>query len=638
MSASINLFVFLVLSLTALRPACAAINPEPPPLDLGAIPDRKPAPEFPFERFAQMRQLRQLQFSADDRLVYFLTNDGRVNNVFALDPETRELRQVTRFDDAVTLFRVDHGGRFLIVVKDYQGDEHYELYRFDLASGETLQLTDAGPDDTTMLCGISPDDSRAYFAQTRDHRKEAGIWEVDSGGGTPRLLVPPDGHTFECDEVSPDGRFLVYGELIGFDTRHLNLLDLSTRKTRTIMAVPGINNLDGSFSGDDVYFRSALGSDGFRLWRYRIDGGRPAPVTLPFHNDLESLSMYTGGRVAVVRYRDGLSGRTAVFLDGFDTPRRFDLPAESITGAVFSHDDPCTGILSTETATTPRRYYFVRSGQPRLVYDTNRSGIDETQLAEARSLLLPSFDGLKIPVHFFIPNGTSARRPRPAILLIHGGPEDHVDPLYDGDIQFLANRGFIVVTPNVRGSTGFGAHFAALDDGDWGGAHIRDIVAVADAVRTLDFVDDDNLFIAGESFGGFSVMSLLTRYPRTFRAAADFFGFTELATLVASWPRFMQRNQASALGFDPRIDGRRNRARSPIYHVDRIRIPVQIHQGANDARVPRTQSDWLVERLRGLDREVEYFVYPDEGHGFTRLANEALAYERLVDFFRRNTR
>jgi dipeptidyl aminopeptidase/acylaminoacyl peptidase len=605
-------------------------------VDLGDISQRRPPPEFPFERFAQMRELAQLQFSADNRSVYFVDNDGRVNNVFELELASRSTRQVTHFDEPVAAFMVDHGGRFLIIVKDVQGNENNDLYRFDLHSGEVLRLTDAGRGDTSMLCGISPDDKLVYYAQTREHRREAAIWEIDSDGGVARQRLPGDGRTFECDEVSPDGRYLLYAELIGFDTRHLGLLDLATGETRTISAAPGINNLDGSFAGNQVYFRSALGADGFRLWRYRIGDDQPTPVSLPFRNDLESLSMYAEGRVAVIRYRDELSGRSAIFVDGFGTPASFGLPPQSISGAVFSHNDPHTGIVFTETATTPRRYYHVGDGEPALLYDANRSGIRSDQLAEVRSLLIPSFDGLEIPVHLFIPNGTSKQHPRPVIFLIHGGPEDHVDPLYLSNVQFLANRGFIVVVPNVRGSTGFGRHYAALDDGDWGGAHVRDIVAVADAVRTLDFVDNGNLFLAGASFGGFSVMSLITQYPDTFRAAVDFFGFTELATFVNSWPLYLQRHQASALGFDPRIDRQRNRASSPIYHVDRIRIPLQIHQGANDSRVPREQSDWLVQRLRQLGRDVEYFVYADEGHGFTRLANERAAYQRLVAFCRRN--
>ena len=607
-------------------------------VDLGDIPQRPVPPEFSFERFARTRELRQLQFAADRQSVYFVDNDGQVDNVFVMALDSGAIHQVTHLAEPVSEFMVDHGGRFLILVQDVRGNENHDLYRYDLHSGERLRLTNAGRGDTSMLCGLSPDDGQVYYAQTRDHRREAGLWQVNSDGGGVRQLIPGNGHTLECDAVSPDGHYLVYGELIGFDTRHLGLLDLHSSQAHTITAVDGVNNLDGSFSGDQVYFRSALDADGFRLWRYRIGEPAPEPVSLPFIRDIESLSLYADGQVAVIRYRDRLSGKTAVFTHGFDLPESFGLPPNSIVGAVFDRHDPATGIVYTETATTPRRYYRVGDGPPVLLFDANQSGIDERQFAEVRSLLVPGFDGLEIPVHLFIPNGTSPQRPRPAIVIIHGGPDDHVDPLYLSTIQFITNRGFIVVVPNVRGSTGFGKHYASLDDGDWAVAPVRDIVAITTAVRGLDFVDADKLFVAGASFGGFMVMTLVTRYPDTFRAAVDFFGFTELATFVDSWPLYLQHHLQTALGFDPRRDPYRNWLLSPIYHLDRVRIPLQIHQGANDSRVPREQSDWLVQRLRRLGHPVEYFVYPDEGHGFTRLNNEAAAYRRMIRFIKRSMR
>lgn len=593
-------------------------------------------PAFAYERFAQTRELSQLKLSADNRRAYFPANDGEVNNLFVMRLDNGALHQVTHFNEPVSDYAPDHRGRFVIVVMDAGGNENDDLYRYDLDSGKLLRLTDAGRGDTSMLCGLSPDDTRVYYAQTRDHRRQAGIWQVNSDGTSVRQRLPGNGRTLECDAVSDDGRYLVYGELQGFDTRNLGVLDLDSGEARSILSVAGINNLDGSFAGHTVYFRSAWQADGFRLWRYRIGEGAPMPVKLPFDNDIDSLAVYAGGRVTVLGYRAGLGGRTAVFVDGFSRPADLGLDAGALVGAVFSATDPDTGIAFTETADQPRRYYRVGSGPPRLLYDANRSGIASDQFAEARSLWIPSFDGLPIPVHLFIPNGTSARRPRPLIVYVHGGPDEHIDALYMSNVQFLANRGFIVATPNVRGSTGFGRRFAALDDGDWGGAHIRDSVAVTRALSRLPFVDADNLFVAGASFGGFSVMSLITRYPEVFRAAVDFFGFTELATFVDSWPRYLQRHLASALGFDPRRDRYRNWLLSPIYHLDRIRIPLQIHQGANDSRVPRVQSDWLVERLRQLGCDVEYYVYADQGHGFTRLEDERQAYRRMVDFFDRH--
>jgi dipeptidyl aminopeptidase/acylaminoacyl peptidase len=604
-------------------------------IDLGDIPTRPVAPEFDFDRFFQTRPLGQFAFAADNRSIYFLDNDGRADNIFTMDPNGESVRQLTHFNESVHGFLVDHNGRFLIIVRDKEGNENYDLYRFDLQSAELLRLTAAGTGDTTMACGLSSDDRLLYYAQTREQRREAGLWQIEISTGKPRQLLPAMGRTLDCDGVSEDGRYLLFGELIGFDERHLGLLDLATGRTRSIVAAPGINNVDSGFAGDQVYFLSTLHSERFRLWRYRIGDSAPLPVRLPFDNDIESFSMYAGGRVAVVTYRSALAGRTAVFVDGFDAPTDFGLPPEAIAGAAFSDSDAGLGIVFTETAIMPPRYYRVGGGEPLLIYDANQSGIDNRYFSEARSLLVPSFDGLRIPVHLFIPNGTSADAPRPALFIIHGGPDEHLDPLYSSTIQYLTNRGFVVVAPNVRGSTGFGKHYASLDRGDWGGGHVRDIVKLAAAVRTLDFIDADNLFIAGISFGGFTVMSLVTQYPYTFRAAVDFFGFTELASFVDSWPQYLQRHLSVELGFDPREEPALNRALSPLYHAERIRIPVQIHQGANDSRVPRTQSDWLVQRLRSLGGSVEYFVYANEGHGFRLFENERLAWQRLVDFLKR---
>jgi dipeptidyl aminopeptidase/acylaminoacyl peptidase len=625
----------VLLCVVSTQVGASGIRPLSLSIEMGNIPERPIAPEFAFERFFQTRPLGQLQFAPDNRSIYFIRNDGQVDNIFAMELGSGSLRQVTHLAESVSGFGVDHNGRFLIIVHDVEGNESYDLYRFDLGAGDMQRLTSAGRGDTTMACGLSPDDTLLYYAQTRHNRSEAGLWQVEVSTGKVRQLLPANGRTLDCDEVSTDGRYLLFGELIGFDERRLGLLDLATGKTRYIIAAPGSNNVDGNFAEDQVYFLSAYGSDRFRLWRYRIGDTAPVPVQLPFDNDLESLSMYADGRIAVIDYRTVLARRTAVFIDGFDAPAGFGLPPEAVTGAVFSDNNASLGVLLTETASIPGRYYQVGTEGPVLLYGANQSGIDNIYFAEARSLQVPSFDGLKIPVHLFIPNGTSANNRRPAIFFVHGGPQEHLDPLYDSVIQFLANRGFIVVVPNVRGSTGFGKHYASLDNNDWGGGHIRDIVEVAAAVRTIGIIDADNLFIVGMSFGGFSVMSLVTQYPDAFRAAVDFFGFTELATFVDSWPLYLQRHLFAELGFDPRSDRARNWALSPLYHVDRIRIPLQIHQGANDNRVPRVQSDWLVQRMRGMGHTVEYFVYPDEGHGFTRFENERVAYQRLVTFLRR---
>jgi dipeptidyl aminopeptidase/acylaminoacyl peptidase len=626
------LFQLLVLALPA--PAISAGDLSRA-IDIRDITARPASPEFAFARFFATRPLQQPTFSADNRQLYFLRSSGRAVNVFALDLVGRGQRQITHSPESVSGFLVARNGKFLVLVRDTRGNGRYDLYRFDLATGATRQLTFATSGDATMACGLSPDDELLYYSQTRDRRRESDLWQLEVATGKTHLVLAGNGRTVDCDAVSPDGRYLLYGERRGFDERRLGLLDLVSGKTHTIAAEDGANNLDGCFAGDGVYYRSALGADGFHLWHFRIGAAAPEPVRLPFVNDLESLSVYGNGAVIILGYRSGLAGHTVVFSADLSETLQFGVPPEQVKDAVFSDSDPQLGLLFVETAGQPLRYYLVGKGSPQLLYDANRSGIDGRYFSEWRSGWVTSFDGLEIPVHLFIPNGTSAQQPRPVILFIHGGPEAHVDPGYTSEIQFLNNRGFIVVAPNVRGSTGFGKAFESLDDNDWGGGHIRDLVAVVAAIRELDFVDAGNVFAAGVSFGGFSVMSLVTQYPELVKAGADFFGFTELATFVDSWPHYLQQNIEMELGFDPRRDPVRNRAVSPLYHLDRVRIPLQIHQGANDSRVPREQSDRLVQRLRNSGRMVEYFVYADEGHGLTRFENQRLAYQRLVDFFRR---
>jgi dipeptidyl aminopeptidase/acylaminoacyl peptidase len=269
----ILLVSLLIVLSCALPPQVGAsgIRPLSLSIDIGNIPERPIAPEFAFERFFQTRPLGQFQFAPDNRSIYFIRNDGQVDNIFTMDLASGSLRHVTHLAESVSGFGVDHKGQFLIIVHDVEGNENYNLYRFDLGAGDMLRLTSAGRGDSTMACGLSPDDALLYYAQTRHHRREAGLWQVEVSTGKVRQLLPGNGRTLDCDEVSTDGRYLLFGELIGFDERRLGLLDLATGKTRYIIAAPGINNVGGNFAEDQVYFLSAYGSDRFRLWRYRCN-------------------------------------------------------------------------------------------------------------------------------------------------------------------------------------------------------------------------------------------------------------------------------------------------------------------------------------------------------------------------------
>jgi dipeptidyl aminopeptidase/acylaminoacyl peptidase len=223
------------------------------------------------------------------------------------------------------------------------------------------------------------------------------------------------------------------------------------------------------------------------------------------------------------------------------------------------------------------------------------------------------------------------------VLYPHGGPEGQSRPAYNhllAVVQALVHRGIAVVVPNIHGSTGYGRSWQEAIHRDWGGIDLRDLRAISDWMASEPGFDAQRLAVYGQSYGGFATLLCVTQIPERWRCAVDVFGVANLVTMIESsqpnWRRFLRR----WIG-DLDTDREKLIERSPITHIENIRCPMLVIQGANDPRVPKNESDQVVERLRGLGRRVEYVVFPDEGHGFNKRENQQRAQEAIVEFLTR---
>jgi len=245
-----------------------------------------------------------------------------------------------------------------------------------------------------------------------------------------------------------------------------------------------------------------------------------------------------------------------------------------------------------------------------------------------------SFDGRDIPAWLYRPEG---RGPFPVVLSIHGGPQDQERPRYNynGLYQYLLHRGFGILAPNIRGSTGYGRTYEKLIERDWGGAELKDIEHAALYLRGLDWVDAGRIAIFGGSFGGFAVLSAITRLPEYWAAAVDLVGPSNLVTFVSTVPPHWRPMMKAWLG-DPEADREFLIERSPITYVDNIRAPLLVIQGAKDPRVVKAESDQMVERIRARGGDVEYYVDENEGHGATRRENAIKWMGLAADFLTRH--
>jgi dipeptidyl aminopeptidase/acylaminoacyl peptidase len=242
-----------------------------------------------------------------------------------------------------------------------------------------------------------------------------------------------------------------------------------------------------------------------------------------------------------------------------------------------------------------------------------------------------SFDGLEISALLYQPKGLIKNGSNPAIVWPHGGPEWQEKNLFNKYFQILANRGYTVIVPNFRGSTGYGKSFQQMIYKDWGGAEFRDVVASREYLLSLGYADKDNIAVVGGSFGGFMTLTCITKAPELWKCAVDIFGPSNLLTFLNSVPEHWKPGTYELVGH-PEHDKQMLTERSPINYVNEIKCPLFVIQGFYDPRVVKFESDQMVEKLKEQNKEVEYFVFEDEGHGFQKVSNQIKAWEMITVF------
>lgn len=294
----------------------------------------------------------------------------------------------------------------------------------------------------------------------------------------------------------------------------------------------------------------------------------------------------------------------------------------------------------------PARYYrFDRQRQQADFLFTDRQALEEQPLAKMQPTIIQSRDGLKLVSYYTLPLRSDSDgdgrpdRPLPMVLLVHGGPWARDEWGYKPLHQWLANRGYAVLSVNFRGSTGFGKEFVNAGDLEWGGKMHDDLIDGVNWAVEEGIADPERVAIFGGSYGGYATLVGLTHTPETFACGVDIVGSSNLKTLVESIPPYWQSMIevfANRMGDHRTEEGRALlRERSPLTYADRIRRPLLIAQGANDPRVKRAESDQIVQAMQEKAIPVTYVLYTDEGHGFARPEN-SLSFSAITEAFLAN--
>lgn len=590
---------------------------------------------IPFDAFLQVRAANGGTFSPDGRTLVYLSNETGVPQVYRQELPGPHAVQLTDTGEIVRAVHWSPDGRRLLFTMDAGGSEHEQLYLLDPQGGAPRALT-AAPEAIHTFGAWSPDSRSVVFAANRRNRAYFDIYTLDVDTGEERCVLERDGY-FTAVDWSPDGERLVVREHLASFNQELHLLDLASGELALLTSHKGNARYPAArFLPDSRHLLVVTDQDRDHLAVIRLDSQtlrRRSFLEKPA--DVESLDLTRDGQRAVMLLNregwselliarvterslaglvnvrlPGVASHCRIAADGSQIALSFNGPAQNFQVWAMDPD----GVARTQWSRAPM------------------GDLDRSLLVEPELVRYPTHDGLKIPAWLYRPRGVEG--PLPVVVHVHGGPESQDRPNFNAVYQYLAHRGYAVLAPNVRGSSGYGNHYAHLDDRE------KRYDALADVERAYHWLvaegigDPRRIGIMGGSYGGFTVLYCLTRQPDLWAAGVDIVGVANFETFFKHTGPYRRHLRASEYG-DPERDRDLLRDLSPIHRVDQIRAPLLVIQGANDPRVPQEESDQMVESLRARSHPVEYLLYPDEGHGIVKLSNRIHAYTAVGEFLDR---
>ena len=599
---------------------------------------RRPLPKI--EQFFAIRRFQPaLTFTPDGKRILFVTNTSGQFNLWRIAAGGGRQEQLTAFDaNTVRAVAPSPDGKTIILTADHDGDEFHQIYSMPARGAWPEQLTEAPQVQHFVNDGAwSPDGSLLAFAANLRVPTDMEVWLRDANGDIRPVFG--EGMYAAPASWSPDGRKLLAADFRNNTDSSLHLIDLDTGAARELTPHEGeVRYVPGPWAADGsgFYLLSDEGREFSGLAFFRLDGGLEWLETPD--RDVEEVALSKDGRVlawvendqgwARVRLRDARTGE--------DLPEpQLPAGASSFLGTSLTlSPDGRRAALIWQGPQRPPDLYSVETatGKARRLTQSMLGGLRPASLVEPKLVSYPSFDGREIPAWLYRPR----RGDRfPVVLAIHGGPESQERPVYTPLYQYLLSRRIAVLATNIRGSTGYGKTYQKLIHHDWGGGDVLDWDHAAKWLRDQDWVDPERIGIWGGSYGGFAVLSCVTRLPDYWRCAVDVFGPSNLVTFVRAVPPTWKRFMDQWVG-NPDTEEQFLVERSPITYVEQVKAPLLVIQGAKDPRVVKPESDQMVERLRALGREVEYEVFEDEGHGFTRRSNELRAARLSADWLERH--
>jgi dipeptidyl aminopeptidase/acylaminoacyl peptidase len=545
-------------------------------------------------------------------------------------------------DRGIRMFAWAHDGRHLLYLQDTGGDENWRLHDVDL---QTMQRRDLTPFDGVQAQLIAAErkfPAEILIGLNRDNAELHDVYRLDLVTGELTKEVENPGFIGWLADSQLQVRAGVAPEADGGLT--LMVRDGADGDWRSLLAIPADDSMTSepicfSEDGASLLATSSVGAETSRLVRIDLATGAAEMLAEDRQADVSDVHVHPDTRepqiVTLLKERSEyivLDPSVAADLEAIRALHSGD-PV-----IVDADDADATWLVSFTNDSGPVPYFaYDRASRKGTFLFEHQPALSKYELAPMVPFSFTARDGLTIHGYATFPPG-EARTALPTVLNVHGGPWARDTWGFGPEAQWLANRGYLCLQVNFRGSTGYGKAFVNAGDREWGGKMQDDLTdAVAFAV-SQGWADPARVAIYGGSYGGYAALAGAAFTPDLYRCAVDVVGPSNLKTLIESVPPYWAPMIAMfyrRVG-NPETDERFLWSRSPLSRADSIRIPLLIGQGANDPRVKQAESEQIVAALEQAGIEHEYMLFPDEGHGFAKPENRLRFYAAAERFLARH--
>ncbi len=576
------------------------------------------------------------RLTPDGKRLFFNWTITGVQQVFRVDGPGRFPTQVTGGEDATVLVDITRDGKHLVLSRDRKGEENPGLYLQDASAGGALVTVQHKPGVQTHYQGQSADGKSLYFAANDRKRDSFVVYRYDIAATKIEPLVEEPG-LWRVEDIADDGALLLR-KLTGSLTAEIWEWSPKTRKLAPVLGQGELEEHRAAWGhGGEVLVQTSKLGEFRRL--YVMSAGKLTPITEERAADVSSFVVDEARARILYQVNDG--GRTRLFALDARTKKPVALPklpdADHVNAGATTPDGRFT-TLSVDDGKSPRRALVLDWKTRRLEAWHQPSAPELTTEGFARAELMhyPARDGVAIPAWVRRPS-SCPDEPCAVVVHFHGGPEAQVKPGFNVNAQMWVDAGFVYVEPNVRGSDGYGKAWLHADDGPRRLAVIGDIEDAARwAKKTFEKAGKaPRVGVYGGSYGGYSALMGMTRFAGAYDAGVDVVGMSSLLTFLENTAPYRRALRISEYG-DPVKDRDALLELSPITHLDKLKAPLLILQGATDPRVPAGEAIQLHDALAARGVPSKLMIFPNEGHGAQRRENQVLMLGHSIAFMKKH--